>query len=55
MSVSGPLIGGRNSKFGVWMYLEVAECHVPFLGHCDLNHDDLISRIIMSGPQFLFY
>ena len=26
----------RNSKFGVWIHLGMAECRVPFLGHCDL-------------------
>ena len=25
------------SKFGVWMHLEMVECHIPFLGHCDLD------------------
>ena len=29
----------RNSKFGVWMHLGIAECHVPFSGHCDLDLD----------------
>ena len=24
-------------QFGVWMHLEMADCHVPFYGHCDLN------------------
>ena len=32
----------RNSKFGVWMHLGIAECHVPFLGHCDLDTSDLV-------------
>ena len=27
------------------MHLRMADCHIPFLGHCNL---DLISRIIMS-------
>ena len=27
----------EDSKFGVWMHLGIAECHVPFLGHCDLD------------------
>ena len=31
------ILCGRNSKFGVWMHLLIAECHVPFLGHCDLD------------------
>ena len=30
---------GRNSKFDVWMHLGMAECRVPFLGHCDLDLD----------------
>ena len=24
-------------KFDVRMHLGIAECHVPFLGHCDLD------------------
>ena len=24
-------------QFGVWMHLGIEECHVPFLGHCDLD------------------
>ena len=27
----------RNSKFGVYMHLGMAECHKPFSGHCDLD------------------
>ena len=30
------ILWGKNSKFGVWMHLGVAECHTPFLGHLDL-------------------
>ena len=26
-------------KFGVWMHLGMAECRVPFSGHCDLDLD----------------
>ena len=26
-----------NSKFGAWMHLGMAECRVPFSGHCDLD------------------
>ena len=33
------ILWGRNSKFGVWMHLGMAECRVPFLGHCDLDLD----------------
>ena len=33
------ILWGRNSKFGVWIHLGMAECRVPFLGHCDLNLD----------------
>ena len=33
------ILWGRNSKFGVWMHLGIVECHVPFLGHCDLDLD----------------
>ena len=31
------ILWGRNSKFGVWMHLGMAECRVPFSGHCDLD------------------
>ena len=31
------ILWGRNSKFGVWIYLGMAECRVPFSGHCDLD------------------
>ena len=35
--VSGAyLIKGMRPKFGVWMQLLMAECHVPFLGRFDL-------------------
>ena len=27
----------RNSKLGESMHLEMAECRIPFLGHCDLD------------------
>ena len=27
------IIKGKNLKFGVWMQLWMAECHVQFLGH----------------------
>ena len=30
---------GRNSKFGVWIHLGMAECLVKFSGHCDLDPD----------------
>ena len=30
----------------------MAECRVPFLGHCDL---DLVLRIIVSGAYLLYY
>ena len=30
------IIKGKNPRFGVWMQLLMAECHVPFLGHFDL-------------------
>ena len=34
---------GRNPKFGVWMHPGMAECCVPFSGHCDLDRDpDLV-------------
>ena len=31
------IIKGRNPKFGVWMRLWMAECHVSFLGHFDVD------------------
>ena len=31
------ILVGRNSKFKVWMHLGMAECSVPFSGHCDLD------------------
>ena len=31
------IINARNPKFGVWMQLWMAECHVPFLGCFDLD------------------
>ena len=43
---------GRNSKFGVWMHLGMAECHIPFSGHCDL---DLVFRIIVSGAYLILF
>ena len=38
---------GRNSKFGVWMHLGMAECHIPFSGHCELTlTSDLVFIVI---------
>ena len=37
--VSGAYPLYRNPKFGVWMHLGMAECRVPFSGHCDLDLD----------------
>ena len=31
------IIEDRNPKFCVWMQLWMAECHVPFSGHFDLD------------------
>ena len=31
------ILRGRSSKFGVYMHLGMGECHIPFLGHCDLD------------------
>ena len=45
---------GRNSKFRVWMHLGIAECHVPFTGHCDLDQRPSF-RIIMSWAYILYY
>ena len=33
------ILWGRNSKFGMWIHLGMAECLVPFLGHCALDLD----------------
>ena len=33
------------------MHLGMTKCHVPFLGHCDL---DLVLRIIVSGAYLLY-
>ena len=33
------ILWGRNFKFGVWIHLGMAECRVPFSGHCDLDLD----------------
>ena len=33
------ILWGRNSKFGLWIHLGIAECRVPWLGHCDLELD----------------
>ena len=30
-------ISGKNSKLGVWMHLGMTNCHVPSLGHVDLD------------------
>ena len=31
------IIRSRHPKFGAWMYFGMAECHIPFLDHCDLD------------------
>ena len=31
------IIEGRNPKFGVWVQLWMAECHIPFSGLLDLD------------------
>ena len=31
------ILGGRNSKFGVYMHLGMVESHILFSGHCDLD------------------
>ena len=33
------ILWGRNSKFDLWMHLGMAECRVPFSGHCDHDLD----------------
>ena len=35
MSRASYIIEGRNPKFGVWMLLWIAECHIPFSGRSD--------------------
>ena len=34
------------------MHLGMAECRIPYSGHCDL---DLVFRIIMSGAYVLYF
>ena len=46
------IIIGRNPKSGVWMQFLMGKCHIPFLGHFDL---DLICRIIVSRTYHLYY
>ena len=31
------IIWVRNTKFGLWIHLGVAECHILLSGHCDLD------------------
>ena len=31
------IIKGRNPKLGVWMQILMAECHIPSVGHFDLD------------------
>ena len=33
------ILWGRNFKFGKWIHLGMAECRIPFSGHCDLDLD----------------
>ena len=35
--VFGAYLGGRNSKFGVYMHLGMVESHILFSDHCDLD------------------
>ena len=42
------ILRGRNSKFGVWMHLGMAECRIPFSGHCDLDLDLWLSFIVIT-------
>ena len=48
------ILWGGNSKFGMWMHLGMAECNVPFSGHCDLDLK-LSFYIIVSGAYVLYY
>ena len=47
------IIWGRNSKFGLWMHLGMAECHVSF-GVTVALTSDLIFRIIVSQVYFFY-
>ena len=49
---SGPLVLGRNPKFGVCMHLGMAKCHIPSLGHLD---PDLASRMGNESGAYLLY
>ena len=49
------ILWGRNSKFGVWMHIEIAKCLVTCSGHCDLDLDIWVFRIIVSGAYLLYY
>ena len=40
---------GRNSKFGVWMHLGMAKCHVPFSGTVTLTSD--LVFIVIKCPS----
>ena len=31
------ILWGRNLKFGMWIDLRAAKCHILFLGHCDFD------------------
>ena len=31
------ILCGTNPKLGVWMQLGIAECRIPFSGHCYLD------------------
>ena len=47
-SVISYILWGRNSKFGVWMHLGMAECHIPFWVTVTLTSDLVFIVITMS-------
>ena len=42
------MIYNRNLKFGVWVHLGMAECGIPFSGHCNL---DLLPCFLLNCVQ----
>ena len=52
--MSGAYLLYSSKEFQIWCVNAywMAECHVPFSGHCDL---DLALRIIVSGEYLLYY
>ena len=47
---------GIPNLIGVWMHLEMTECHVQFSCHCDPSlSSDLVLRIIVSGANLILF